>query len=100
MSSAFDDQIDSGRAGRTTGRLAVRLSESAKRILERAAEISGRTVSDFVVSNALSAARRTLDEHERMVVRGEDRDVFLAALLIPPEPGPKLRAAIGRYKSR
>ncbi len=100
MDSVFDDRADGGRGDRKTGRLAVRLSESAKRVLERAAEISGRSVSDFVVSNALSAARRTLDEHERMVVRGEDRDIFLAALLSPPEPGPKLRAAIGRYKSQ
>lgn len=100
MSFTFDDSAADERRDRKSERLAVRLSGSAKRVLARAAEISGRSLSDFVVDNALSAAYRAVEEHDRMRLRGEDRRVFLAALTNPSEPGTKLRTALDRYKSR
>lgn len=33
-----------------------------------------------------------------MVFRGEDRDAFLGALIDPPKPTDKLRAALGRHR--
>ncbi len=95
------DTIEQGDEGeRKSARVAVRLSEAAKRTLEYAAEVSGRSLSDFVVASALENAQRTIEEHDRMRLRGEDREVFLPALANPPEPSPKLRAAFERYKSR
>jgi uncharacterized protein (DUF1778 family) len=43
------------------------------------------------------AARRVLDEHERMVLSGADRDAFLAAVLNPPEPTDRLVTALERH---
>ena len=47
---------------------------------------------------AYAAARRVLDEHERMVLSGADRDAFLAAVLNPPEPTDRLVAALKRHR--
>jgi uncharacterized protein (DUF1778 family) len=42
---------------------------------------------------------QALDEHERMVLIGADRDAFLAAVLEPPEPTEKLVAALRRHRA-
>jgi uncharacterized protein (DUF1778 family) len=43
-------------------------------------------------------ARRVLDEHQRMILTGADRDAFLAAVLDPPEPADKLVEALRRHR--
>jgi len=83
---------------RKSDRLAVRLSAENKAVLERAAAVSGNSLSDFVVSSSLEAARRTLDEAERMRLSAADRDAFLAALDNPPAPNEALRAAAARHR--
>ena len=40
-----------------------------------------------------------LDEPDRMVLGGADRDAFLEAILNPPEPSEKLVAALKRYRA-
>lgn len=79
-------------------RVAVRLAPAVKRALERAADASGRSLSDFVVDSAFSAAKQVIDEHERLRLASEDSKVFLAALDNPPEPNAALRAAAARYR--
>jgi uncharacterized protein (DUF1778 family) len=56
--------------------------------------VSGLTAGDL----AYEGARRVLAEHERMLLVGEDREVFLEALTNPPEPTEKLVAAMRRYR--
>ncbi len=79
-------------------RVAVRLPANVKLTLERAAEMTGRSLSDFVVGSALSAAQRTLAENERMRLAEQDRVVFMAALSNPPKPNDALKAAAARYR--
>jgi len=57
--------------------------------------VSGLTAGDL----AYEGARRVLDEHERMVLVGADRDAFLKAVLDPPEPTEKLVAALRRHRA-
>jgi uncharacterized protein (DUF1778 family) len=76
-------------------RLELRISPSAKQLIQRAMAVSGLTAGDL----AYEGARRVLDEHERMELIGADRDTFLEALLHPPEPTEKLVAAVKRYRS-
>ncbi|HBL32098.1 MAG TPA: DUF1778 domain-containing protein, partial [Acidobacteria bacterium] len=56
--------------------------------------VSGLTAGDL----AYEGARRVLDEHERMVLQGADREAFLAALMDPPAPTAKLVAALRRHR--
>jgi uncharacterized protein (DUF1778 family) len=75
-------------------RIELRVAPSAKLLIQRAMAVSGLTAGDL----AYEGARRVLDEHERMVLVGADRDAFLAAVAEPPEPTEKLVAALRRHR--
>lgn len=81
-------------------RVAVRLTPDVKERLEYAAELTGRSVSDFVVASALEAAQAHIERQERFRLSDEDRAVFLAALGKPPAPNKVLRAAARTYRER
>ena len=83
-----------------TERMEARLLPEQKRRMERAASIKGLSLSDFMVQNADEAAIRTIEQHERWVLTEEDRNVFMQALLNPPEPSERLKAAFQRSKER
>jgi uncharacterized protein (DUF1778 family) len=63
-------------------------------VIEQASSLSGLAAGDL----AYEGARRIVEEHERMELRGEDRDAFLAAILNPPEPTPRLVDAFRRHR--
>jgi uncharacterized protein (DUF1778 family) len=82
-----------------TARLEARLSEKQKSLFQRAADLTGRSLTDFVVSSAQEVAARTVREHEVLTLSGEDRRIFVEALLKPATPGKRLRQAARWYKS-
>jgi uncharacterized protein (DUF1778 family) len=75
-------------------RIELRVAASAKELIQRAMAVSGLTAGDL----AYEGSRRVLDEHERMVLAGADRDAFLDAVLKPPAPTAKLIAALRRHR--
>lgn len=79
-------------------RLAMRLPASAKSTLVRAAEISGRSLTDFVVASALDAAHATLEKHDRMVLSEADQKIFVDALARPSAPNEALVKAARRHE--
>jgi uncharacterized protein (DUF1778 family) len=81
-------------------RLEARISKEQKELFQRAADIQGRTLTDFVISSLQEAAKRAIQEHEMMILSVRDREVFVEALLNPPNPGDKLRTAAQRYKQK
>jgi uncharacterized protein (DUF1778 family) len=76
-------------------RMELRVGASAKELIQRAMAVTGLTAGDL----AYEGARRILDEHERMVLTGADREAFLLALTNPPEPAEKLIAALRRHRN-
>ena len=74
-------------------RLELRVATSAKALIQRAMAVSGLTAGDL----AYEGARRVLEDHERMVLTGANRDAFLAAVQNPPAPTDKLVAALRRH---
>jgi uncharacterized protein (DUF1778 family) len=74
-------------------RLEARISPDALAAVKRAAEIQGRSISDFVVAAAHDAAMRTIEETHIIRLALEDQQAFVRALLNPPEPAPALRRA-------
>lgn len=87
-------------AGVKRDRMHLRLDAKTKRKLERAAAYEETTVSDFVLANAVAAAERVIDSHEKVVLSAQDWEVFYDALVNPPEPNEKLRQAARRYRER
>ena len=81
-------------------RMHLRLDAKTKRKLERAAAYEETSVSDFVLVQAIAAADRVIDAHERISLSSIDWDTFYGALINPPQPNKKLRSAVRRYRER
>ncbi len=79
-------------------RLEARVTPAQKRLIERAAELRGTTVTEFVVASAQLAAAETIKDFETLRLRKEASEVFVNAVLNPPAPNPAARAAARRYK--
>lgn len=76
-----------------TARLEARLPASVYATLKRAAELRGRTITDFVVSAAHEAARKAIEEEEIIRLSAQDQLAFAHALSNPPEPNAALEKA-------
>lgn len=74
-------------------RLDMRINFQAKSLIERAAALTGQTLTDFAVSNLVQLAVETIERHQRLEMTDSDRDRFLAALDRPPKPLPALARA-------
>lgn len=81
-------------------RLEARVSPDQKELFQRAADLQGRTLTDFVISSAHEAAVRTIEEMQIVRLCAKDSRVFAEALLNPRAPNEKLRAAARRYMER
>ena len=82
----------------TTARLEARLPHLVMSRLKRAAEIRGRTLTDFVVAAADEAACRTIEETEIIRLSIEGQRQIAEAILNSPEPAPALRRGARRYR--
>jgi uncharacterized protein (DUF1778 family) len=78
-------------------RLEARLSSDTHELIRRAAEIEGRTMTDFVVSAAQEAARGVVERDAVIRVSVEDQRRFAEALLKPRAPNPALKRAFKRH---
>jgi len=76
-----------------TARIEARIAPGVLAVVQRAAEIQGRSVSDFVVAAAQEAAHRTIEETHIIRLSVEDQRRFVDLLLNPPEPSPALKRA-------
>lgn len=74
-------------------RLEARIAPDALAVVKRAAEIQGRSVSDFVVAAAQAAAEKAIADAHVIRLSVEDQRAFAEALINPPEPAPALRRA-------
>jgi uncharacterized protein (DUF1778 family) len=83
-----------------TARIEARIAPDALAIVKRAAEIQGRSVSDFVVAAAQDAAHRTIEETQIIRLSVEDQRAFAEAILNPPPLVPAMERAIERYRQQ
>jgi uncharacterized protein (DUF1778 family) len=79
-------------------RLEARLPNEVMARLKRAAEIQGRTLTDFVVAAADEAACRTIEQTEIIHLSLEDQRQLAEAILNPPEPNEALKKAAKKYR--
>ena len=79
-----------------TSRLEARISTDLHSLLKRAAELQGRTMTDFVVSAVQDAAQRAIEQAEVIRLSLADQECFAQALLSPPAPAPALKRAFAR----
>jgi uncharacterized protein (DUF1778 family) len=67
-------------------------------MLKRAAEIQGRTMTDFVVSAVQTAAQSAIEQAEVIRLSLADQECFAQALLAPAAPNPALERAFDRRR--
>jgi len=85
--------------GRVRGeRLETRVTADQKGLIERAAALQGRTVTDFVLTSVQEAARRAIEEHQRLDLSVRDSEAFIEALLNPQPVNDRLRDTVRRYR--
>lgn len=75
-----------------SGRLDLRLAAEDKQLIERAAALTGTTLTDFVRSRTLAAASEAIRTHATIRLTVEGSRAFVEALIDPPEPNERLRA--------
>ena len=85
-------------ASRAAARFEARITADVQRQLKRAAELEGRSVSDFVVAAALEAAQRTIERTETILLTLDHHDRFWEAIHNPPPPTEALRRAAARHR--
>ena len=80
-------------------RVEARIAPDTLAVVKRAAELEGRSVSDFMVSAAREAAQRTIEDAQIIRLSTDDQRAFAAAILDPPEPNEALTRAARDYRS-
>ncbi len=80
-------------------RLEVRCTLEQREIIDKAVDLSGRSITDFVLSAVQEAAVQTIKDFETMKLNTQDSLVLAKALLSPPKPNAKLRTAAERFKA-
>ena len=74
-------------------RLEARITPAALAVVKRAAEMEGRSLSDFVVAAAQAAANRTIEETHLIRLSAEEQTRFVDLLLDPPALSPAMKRA-------
>lgn len=81
-----------------SARIEARISPEMLKIVKRAAEIEGRSVSDFVVAAAQEAAQKTIERTTIILLSIEDQRLMMESILNPPEPNEALKKAFEAHK--
>ncbi|HEY9757426.1 MAG TPA: DUF1778 domain-containing protein [Oculatellaceae cyanobacterium] len=81
-------------------RLDLRMPAAAKSQIERAAELQGRSVSDFVVAAALIQANQVIEQQHVLKLCLEDSIALAGAFIDEPEPNQKAIEAFRRHRDR
>ena len=82
-----------------TARLDARITPDLQALLRRAAELDGRSVTDFVITAVQAAAEQRIEQAHVIRLSVEDQQAFVNAILDPPEPTPALRRSFRRHRA-
>lgn len=81
-------------------RINLRLEQSVKSLLERAASFEGKTISKFILNSALTHAEETISKHETMLLNAKDANAFIDALSQPVKYNAYLLDALKEHDKR
>ena len=89
-----------GKVGRRSRpeRLEARVTAEQKRLIEHAAALQGRTVTDFVLASVQEAARQVIEAQQRLELSVQDSRAFVQALLNAAPANDRLRETVRRYR--
>jgi uncharacterized protein (DUF1778 family) len=76
-----------------SARVEARISPDILAVVKRAAELQGRSLSEFIVAAAQEAANRTIEDMQMIKLSIEDQQRFVDLLLEPPPLVPAMARA-------
>ncbi len=85
-------------ATRKTERLEARVPIALKKVIQHAADLQGRTLTDFVIASLDKTARETVREYEVMTLNAEDSLRVARLLIESPKPNAALKRAAKRHR--
>jgi uncharacterized protein (DUF1778 family) len=97
--AARTDARRGGSAARKDDVIQIRASAETKAILNRAANIRGQKLSEFMLETARRQAEETLLDQRIFFLDDRAHEKFLALLDNPPKPSKELRALMNRRPS-
>ncbi|MDP6706028.1 MAG: DUF1778 domain-containing protein [Alphaproteobacteria bacterium] len=86
-------------APRKDERITARITPNQKTLFRRAAEIEGRSLTDFILRAAHDEAMRTIERQRLITLSEQDQKAFASALL-DPKPNKRLNAAARKHMGR
>ena len=81
-----------------TARVEARIAPDALAVVRRAAELQGRSVSDFLVAAALKDAHQTIEDAQIIRLSVDDQQRFADLLLNPPPLAAAMQRALKARK--
>lgn len=79
-------------------RLEARLSRKQKELIQHAADLAGRSLTDFILSASQEAANKVIREHEVITLTAQESEHFVNVLMNPPSPTLALQKAAKRHR--
>ena len=81
-------------ASTRTARVEARIAPDALAVVRRAAELQGRSISDFLAAAALKDAHQTIEDAQIIRLSVDDQHRFAELLLNPPPRVPAMKRAL------
>ena len=79
-------------------RIGARVSATQKALIQLAAALSGRSLSEFVLSSAQEAATKVIEKQKTIKLIRTEQAAFVRSVLNPPAPTQRLRRSAKAYK--
>ncbi len=83
----------------TKARLEAKVNPDIYELLKQAAAITGRTLTDFVVSVAYEEAKKTISEHQVLRLTVNDQALLIESLSKPFESNQSMKNALEVYEA-
>ncbi|BAY21940.1 hypothetical protein NIES2100_17030 [Calothrix sp. NIES-2100] len=81
-----------------TVRITARIPVSIQETLQKAAELSGATLNQFMIQAALKEAKKLIEDERVIILTQTDADTVFSLIENPPLPNAKLKAALKKHK--
>ena len=86
------------QASTRTARVEARIAPDALAVVRRAAELQGRSISDFLVAAALKDAHQTIEDEQIIRLSVDDQRRFAELLINPPPLATAMQRALKARK--
>ncbi|MDO8672641.1 MAG: DUF1778 domain-containing protein [Dehalococcoidia bacterium] len=90
--------MDTGTAVLKRERLAARVTPEQKKLFLRAAELTGRSLTEFLVASAQTAAEEAIRTHQVIELTANSTQQFVKAFLNPGKPSETMKKYNSKYQ--